>query len=105
MRMRRCLLAIVAVTLGGLATCWAVQAHDWTADHVMGGVFALEDGQWIRLTRGSKIADNQIVKTALSGSMTLSHASETIRLGAGTTVQIRDVAGFTTVFNHQGTVA
>lgn len=90
--------AVAALSVG------TARPNDWTAVQVSGGVFALEDGSWIELGRGSLIADGQIIKSAPVGGITLRRGVETVELGPDTTVQIEHQAGLTTVYNHSGTV-
>ena len=79
-------------------------ADDWTAVRLRGGVFALENGAWTQLQRGSVVPDDRVIKSAPGGRITLVRGAETIELGPDTTAQISDRAGFTTVYNHEGTV-
>ncbi|WP_332690651.1 FecR domain-containing protein [Devosia sp.] len=79
-------------------------ADDWTAVRLRGGVFALENGAWVQLFRGSVVPDDRVIKSAPDGRITLVRGQETIEFGPDTTAQIADSAGFTTVYNHAGTV-
>ena len=79
-------------------------ADDWTAVRLRGGVFALENGAWTQLVRGSVVPDDRVIKSAPGGRITLVRGAETIELGPDTTAQISDKSGFTTVYNHEGTV-
>ena len=79
-------------------------ADEWTVVRLRGGVFALESGAWVQLERGSVVSDERVIKSASNGRVTLVRDAETIELGPDTTAQIEDRSGFTTVYNHQGTV-
>ena len=101
--MRKPAVAIVFSWLAILGVSTAV-ADDWTAVRLRGGVFALENGGWTQLVRGSVVSDDRVIKSAPGGRITLVRGSETIELGSNTTAQISDRSGFTTVYNHEGTV-
>ena len=97
-------LTTVAVSLATALSLSTSIADDWTAVRLRGGVFALENGAWVQLERGSVISDDRVIKSAPGGRITLVRDAETIELGPDTTAQISDRAGFTTVYNHEGTV-
>ncbi|WP_108459717.1 FecR domain-containing protein [Devosia naphthalenivorans] len=101
--MRKPAVSIVFLWLAVLGVSTAV-ADDWTAVRLRGGVFALENGAWTQLVRGSVVSDDRVIKSAPGGRITLVRGSETIELGSDTTAQISDRSGFTTVYNHEGTV-
>ena len=101
--MRKPAVAIVFSWLAILGVSTAV-ADDWTAVRLRGGVFALENGGWTQLVRGSVVSDDRVIKSAPGGRITLVRGSETIELGSNTTAQISDRSVFTTVYNHEGTV-
>jgi hypothetical protein len=100
---RKPAVAIVLSWLAVLGVSTAV-ADDWTAVRLRGGVFALESGAWTQLVRGSVVSDDRVIKSAPGGRITLVRGAETIELGSDTTAQISDRSGFTTVYNHEGTV-
>ncbi|HTN62369.1 MAG TPA: FecR domain-containing protein [Devosia sp.] len=79
-------------------------ADDWTATRLRGGVFVLTDGAWVQLHRGSVVSDDRVIKSAPGSRATFVRDAETIEVGPDTTVQIADGNGFTTVYNHKGTV-
>lgn len=91
--------ALVVVT--GAVSAWA---DDWEVTRVRGGVFALDNGQWVQLFRGSVVSDDRVIKSAPDGRATLVRSQETIELSPNTTAQIADIDGFTTIYNHAGTV-
>src|SRR5690606_33875356 len=81
------------------------QADDWTATRLRGGVFVLEAGQWVQLQRGSVVSDDSVIKSAPGSGASFVRGAEAIEIGADTTIQIADgSSGFTTVYNHEGTV-
>lgn len=82
-----------------------VQADDWTASRLRGGVFVLDAGQWVQLQRGSVVSDDSVIKSAPGSRASFVRGAETVEIGADTTIQIADgESGFTTVYNHEGTV-
>lgn len=91
--------ALVVVT--SAVSAWA---DDWEVTRVRGGVFALDNGQWVQLFRGSVVSDDRVIKSAPDGRATLVRSQETIELSPDTTAQIADINGFTTIYNHAGTV-
>jgi hypothetical protein len=97
-------LSIAALTVLMLSSTSAL-ADDWTVVRVRGGVFALDNGQWVQLLRNSVVSDDRIIRSAPDGRATFVRGAETIEVGSGTTIQIDDTkSGFTTVYEHAGTV-
>jgi len=101
---RKSFAAAAVITIASAMSLSTAMADDWTAVRLRGGVFALENGQWIQLLRGSVVPDDRVIKSAPGGRITLVRGAETIELGSDTTAQISDRSGFTTVYNHAGTV-
>ena len=102
--MRKCIVSGAVVTIAMAAGGLPVLADDWTAVRLRGGVFALENGAWVQLFKGSVVPDDRVIKSAPDGRITLVRGQETIEFGPDTTAQIADDGGFTTVYNHAGTV-
>ncbi|MGV8921667.1 MAG: FecR domain-containing protein [Pseudomonas sp.] len=102
--MRNSFVAAITVTMTMALGLSTAIADDWTAVRLRGGVFALENGAWTQLLRGSVVPDDRVIKSAPDGRITLVRGAETIELGPDTTAQIADQSGFTTVYNHEGTV-
>ncbi len=97
--------ASLALILGALTLAVTPSyADDWAAVRLRGAVFALSDGQWVQLARGDIISDDRVIKSAPASRVTLARGAETIEIGPASTVQISDRAGFTTIYNHEGTV-
>ena len=97
-------VAAIVLSLAVVLGVSTALADDWTAVRLRGGVFALENGSWTQLVRGSVVSDDRVIKSAPGGRITLVRGAETIELGPDTTAQISDRSGFTTVYNHAGTV-
>ncbi|HEV7276541.1 MAG TPA: FecR domain-containing protein [Devosiaceae bacterium] len=97
-------VAAIVLSLAAVLGASTALADDWTAVRLRGGVFALENGAWTQLVRGSVVSDDRVIKSAPGGRITLVRGAETIELGPETTAQISDRSGFTTVYNHEGTV-
>jgi hypothetical protein len=98
----RLALTLSAFLLLGSASAFA---DDWTVVRVRGGVFALDNGQWVQLLRDSVVSDDRIIKSAPGGRATFVRGAETIEVGSDTTIQIDDSKrGFTTIYEHAGTV-
>lgn len=97
-------LSSVIVTLFFLAP--AALADNWEAVKLRGGVFALVDGDWQQLERGSVVSDSRIVRTAQRSRVQFQRGNETIDLGPDTQVRIFDRSGekFTIVQQHFGQV-
>ncbi|WIJ23929.1 FecR domain-containing protein [Devosia sp. RR2S18] len=94
---------LTALAILALTTSPAL-ADDWIVTRLRGGVFVLTYGQWEQLVRGSVVSDDRVIKSAPNGRATFVRNLETVELGPDTTAQIADVGGFTTVYNHAGTV-
>ncbi|HEV7276336.1 MAG TPA: FecR family protein [Devosiaceae bacterium] len=95
------------ISIAALAALFVttVQADDWTASRLRGGVFVLNAGQWVQLQRGSVVSDDSVIKSAPGSRASFVRGAETVEIGADTTIQIADgSSGFTTVYNHEGTV-
>ncbi|MGV8832993.1 MAG: FecR domain-containing protein [Devosia sp.] len=102
--MLKSLAAAAVLTVVTALSLSTAMADDWTAVRLRGGVFALENGEWTQLLRGSVVPDDRVIKSAPGGRITLVRGAETIEFGPDTTAQISDRSGFTTVYNHEGTV-
>jgi hypothetical protein len=103
-RLRRGLLVVSAVALAS----GSALADDWVAERLRGGVFALEDGQWVQLRRGDVVPDNRPIQTASDGRVTFTRGKERLDLSPGTQVQILDAGKgalpYTTVRQYFGEV-
>jgi uncharacterized membrane protein YgcG len=100
-------VGLVSVSALALATS-ASSADEWVAERLRGGVFALENGQWVQLQRGDVVPDDRPVQTAADGRVSFTRGKERLDLGPGTQVQIFDVGAstqpYTTVRQYFGKV-
>lgn len=99
------LLPVIVIIFSTLLTSVAI-ADDWVATKLRGGVFAFDGAGWVKVERGTVISDNRVIRTLLSGRVAFTRDGETIEMGGGTQISIRDQAGrrFTTVDEHYGLV-
>ena len=102
--MRAGLLAVSALALATTVS----SADDWVAERLRGGVFALENGQWVQLQRGDVVPDTRPIQTAEDGRVTFTRGKERLDLNPGTQVQIFDASAgalpYTTVRQFFGQV-
>ncbi|WP_052951661.1 FecR domain-containing protein [Devosia soli] len=98
------IVAAIAVSVAALLSVSTAVADEWTAVRLRGGVFALENGAWTQIVKGSVVSDDRVIKSAPGARATFVRGAETIEIGPDTTAQISDQSGFTTVYNHEGTV-
>ncbi len=99
------LLPVIVIVFSTLLTSVAM-ADDWVATKLRGGVFAFDGAGWVKVERGTVISDNRVIRTLLSGRVAFTRDGETIEMGGGTQISIRDKSGrrFTTVDEHYGLV-
>ena len=83
--MRKYTLTTVVASLATSLCLSSAFADEWTAVRLRGGVFALENGAWMQIQRGSVVSDNRVIKSALGGRITLVRGAEPIELGPDST--------------------